>query len=211
MILKLSWKIKRHRKQSWSLQLLCGRRMEVVKVWNEMSVLGKGCWRFYKGASCVGSWEGRWYRLLNGNRAEGWISGVQSWTYYMWDACEKYENIESNISIRSMEPWMELEIGIWIVCLTVVLKAVAMREITKESVWPKRTRWSPGDLNIKILWTNNQFYLTSPKELPAGVSDSKSSAYRRHSSHLLPWTKQIPEFFGSSRVGKAQGEDARFW
>lgn len=133
-----------------------------------MGVLGKGCWRFYKGASCVRSWDGRWYQLLNGNRAEGWISGVQSRTYYMWDACEKYKNIESNISVRSMEPWMELEIGIWVVCLTVVLKAVAMHEITKESVWPKKTRWNPGDLNIKSLCTNNRFYLTSPKEFLSG-------------------------------------------
>lgn len=79
--------------------------------------------------------------------------------------------------------------------------------ITKKT---RRLRWRTCDLNTKSPWTNSQLYLTSPKELPTGVSNSKSSAYRRLNPPFPTLSQADSRVFGSSMVGEPQVEDASF-
>lgn len=81
---------------------------------------------------------------------------------WKYEKCRQY-----NISVKKMKLWIDLEIWIWVICPKVVLKTMEMHELPKETVQPKkiimRLRWSLNNSNMRSLWTNSHFYLTSPE------------------------------------------------
>lgn len=104
---------------------------------------------------------------------------------WKYEKCRQY-----NISVKKMKLWIDLKIWIWVISPKVVLKTMEMHELPKETAQPKkiitRLRWSLNNANMRSLWTNSHFYLTSPEEF-ISVSNGKynqpdkkiKSPYRR--------------------------------